>query len=135
MWEEATIIFGECESLLKRLDRCKNNLKKLSTKNVLEHVSSGFSIFAISSCKIDKDAMKKFCGFLKEDAMEIINFEKKKMIPLTNKEHILYHIQQICHICKKHSKINTLKIWNIARLEKIYWKCKISDMFIIKSCW
>ena len=110
MWEEAIIIFGECESLLKRLDRCKNNLKKFSTKKVLEHASSGFSIFAISSCKIDKDGMKKFCGSLKEDAMEIINFEKKKMIPLTNKEHILYHNQQICHICKKHSKINTLKI-------------------------
>ena len=30
--------------------------------------------------------MKKFFESLKELAMEIINFEKKKMMPLTNKE-------------------------------------------------
>ena len=31
-----------------------------------------------------KDCMKKFCESLKEHAIKIINFEKTKMIPLTN---------------------------------------------------
>ena len=30
--------------------------------------------------------MRKFCESIREHAMKIINFEKKKIIPLTNKE-------------------------------------------------
>ena len=33
-----------------------------------------------------KDCMKKFCEFLKEHAKNIIDFEKKKMLPLTKEE-------------------------------------------------
>ena len=47
-----------------------------------------------------KDCMKKFCKDLKEHATRIINYEKKKIIPLT-KEKINYNDQQICYICKK----------------------------------
>ena len=31
--------------------------------------------------------------------MEIINFKKKEMIPLTNKEIKLYEKQKLCYIC------------------------------------
>ena len=48
-----------------------------------------------------KDCMKKFCKDLKEHAMRIINYEKKKIIPLTKEEKINYNDQQICYICKK----------------------------------
>ena len=33
--------------------------------------------------------------------MEIINFEEKEMIPLTNKEIKSYEKQKVWHICKK----------------------------------
>ena len=33
--------------------------------------------------------------------MEMINFKKKEMIPLTNKEIKSYEKQKVCHICKK----------------------------------
>ena len=33
--------------------------------------------------------------------MEIINFEEKEMIPLTNKEIKSYEKQKVCHICKE----------------------------------
>ena len=36
-----------------------------------------------------EDSMKKFCLSLKEHAMEIINFEKKNIIPLTKS---IYHM-------------------------------------------
>ena len=33
--------------------------------------------------------------------MEIINFKKKEMIPLTNKEIKSYEKQNVCYICEK----------------------------------
>ena len=34
-----------------------------------------------------KNCMKMFCEFLRNHAMKIINIEKKKIIPLTNKKY------------------------------------------------
>ena len=48
-----------------------------------------------------KDCMKKFCKDLKELRTEIINFEEKEMIPLTNKEIKSYEKQKVCYICEK----------------------------------
>ena len=45
--------------------------------------------------------MKKFCKDLREHATKIINYEKKKMIPLTIEEKIYHNEQEICYICKK----------------------------------
>ena len=45
--------------------------------------------------------MKKFCKDLKEHATRIINYEKKKIIPLTKEGKINYNDKQICYICKK----------------------------------
>ena len=45
--------------------------------------------------------MKKFCKNVKEHATKIINYEKKKIIPLTTEEKIHYNEQEICYICKK----------------------------------
>ena len=33
--------------------------------------------------------------------MKIINYEKKEMIPLTDKKTEFYEKQKACHICKK----------------------------------
>ena len=33
--------------------------------------------------------------------MEVINFEKKEMIPLTDDENKYYEKKKYCHICKK----------------------------------
>ena len=53
--------------------------------------------------------MKKFCKDLKEHATKIINYEKKKMIPLTTEEKIHYNNQKICYICKKEFNNNDKK--------------------------
>ena len=45
--------------------------------------------------------MKIFCKDLKDQAMKIINYEKKEMIPLTDEEKESYENQEICHICEK----------------------------------
>ena len=54
------------------------------------------------------DFMRKFRESLKEHTMKIVNFEKKLMISLTNKELQSYASQENCHICKKRFKTNTL---------------------------
>ena len=38
---------------------------------------------------------------LKDQAMKIINYEKKEMIPLTVEEEESHENQKICHICEK----------------------------------
>ena len=45
--------------------------------------------------------MKMFCKGLKEQAMKIINYEKKKMIALTDKEKESHENQKVCFICEK----------------------------------
>ena len=59
--------------------------------------------------------MAKFCKGLREHATKIINYEKKKMIPLTKKEEKNHNKQKVCYICeeefntddsdKKHHKV------------------------------
>ena len=69
-------------------DGCKNNPEDSSTIKASKHVPSGFSMSTISSFKRienkhdvyrGKDRVKKFCESLREHAIKIINFKKKKM--------------------------------------------------------
>ena len=62
--------------------------------------------------------MKTFCGSLREHAMNIINFDKKKN-DIINKQTARYENAKICYICKERLKINILKIKNIVKLEII----------------
>ena len=45
--------------------------------------------------------MKMFCEDLRDQAIKIVYYEKKKMIPLTNKETESHEKQKVCYICKK----------------------------------
>ena len=45
--------------------------------------------------------MKKFCQFLGEHAIKIINFKKKKMKLLTKEQQEAYENAKICYICKE----------------------------------
>ena len=68
--------------LIEKIDECKNYLENLSKTKVGEHIPSDFSMFTILPFKnidnkhnvhSDKDYIKKFCEYLRERAMEIIN--------------------------------------------------------------
>ena len=74
------------------------------------HKPSGYSL--VTCCSFDKskneqkyyrgkDCMIMFCRDLKEQAMKIINYEKKKIIPLTDKEKETHENQKVCYICEK----------------------------------
>ena len=101
-----SIIYADFESLVKKVDGCKNNPEKLSIAKIGEHIPCVYSVSTIWTFdgignKHDiyrgEDCMEKFWVSLREHAAKIINFEKKKMIPLTNKEYESYLIQVNCH--------------------------------------
>ena len=104
------IIYADLECLLEKMSTCINNPNESSTTKINKHTPSGYSIF--THCSFDesnnklnyykgKDCMKKFSKDLREHASKIINYEKKKMIPLTTEEKIYHNKQKICYICKK----------------------------------
>ena len=78
-------IYADLECLLKKINTCQNNPEKSYTEKKATH----------------KDCMKIFCKDLKDQAMKTINYEKKEMIPLTDKEKETHENQKICCICKK----------------------------------
>ena len=45
--------------------------------------------------------MKMFCKDLKEQAMKIINYEKKEMIPLTDKKRVLWKSGNLLYMWKR----------------------------------
>ena len=81
------IIYADLECIIEKIDGCKNNPENSSTTKVSEHIPSGFSMSTILSFtsienKHDvykgNDCIKKFCEFLREHRIKIINFKKKK---------------------------------------------------------
>ena len=90
-------IYADLECLLEKMSTCPNNPNKSSTTKINKHAPSGYSIFThcsfsetknkINYCRGD-DCMKKFGKDLREHSTKIVNYEKKKMIPLTTKEEI-----------------------------------------------
>ena len=103
------VIYADLESLIEKTDGCKNNPENSSTTKAGQHIPPGFSMFTISSFKSienkhdvygGKDRMKKFCESLREDAMEMVKFKKKKINLLTNEQQKSYANSKICYISK-----------------------------------
>ena len=81
------VIYVDTESLLEKIDTCHNNSEKSSTTKVNERTACGSSLeIEMIRCK---DGTENFCKDLKEHAMKLSNFERLKMLPLTEREQIL----------------------------------------------
>ena len=91
------LVYADLEYLLEKMSTCQNNPNESSTTEINKHAPSGYSLF--THCSFDKtknkldyyrgkDCMKNLSKDLREHATKIINYEKKKMIPLTIKEKI-----------------------------------------------
>ena len=96
------IIYADMESLNKKIDGCANSLENSSTTKIGEHIPCGYSMSTIwafdnignkHTLHRGEDCVKSFCESLREQAKNIIDFEKKKMLLLT-----------VCYICGKRSK-------------------------------
>ena len=105
------IIYADLESLLENMNTCHNVPQKSSTTKINKyqhhrdihclhtaHLMQRKIILIIIEAKI---CMKNFCLDLREHAIEMINHEKKEMIPLTKKEQNMHNKQKVSEICKK----------------------------------
>ena len=112
------VIYADLECLLEKMSTCINIPNESSTTKINKHTPSCYSI--ITHCSFDKsknklnyyrgkESMKKFSKDLREHVSKIINYEKKKMIPLTTEEKIYHNKQKICYICKKEFNNNEKK--------------------------
>ena len=91
------IIYADLECLLKKEQSCQNNSKNFYAEKKATHKSSGYSLSL--NCSFDETkSQRKF--YRKKDLIEIINYEEKEMIPLTDNETKFYEEQKVCHICK-----------------------------------
>ena len=81
------IIYADLESLLDKIHSCQNNPKKSYTGKKAKHTPSGYSW--ITCCSFDaskhecgyyreKDCMEMFCKDFRDQAMKIINYQKKR---------------------------------------------------------
>ena len=95
---------------IKKTQYCQNNPKNSDTEKKAKQKPSGYAWCSI--CLFDdtktkcyfytgKDCIEKFCNDLKELGTKMINFKKKELIPLINKEIKSYEKQSICYICEK----------------------------------
>ena len=92
----AHAFYLDLESLLIKTQSCRNNPQDSYTERKAIHEACGYSLNLVTSCDSNKnahnyyrgkDCVKKLCKDLKDQVMEIINYEnKKKMIPLTDDE-------------------------------------------------
>ena len=108
-------IYFDFESLLEKVDNCCNDLEKSSATKINEHAPSSYSLFTCclfdaKGHKLDsyrgEDCLKKFCKNLKEHVLKIINYEKKKIMPLTEEEREAHRCAKICYICRKEFSTN-----------------------------
>ena len=103
-------IYADLECIIKKIDECKNSPENSSTTKVRKYIPLGFLMSTISSFRgienkhdvyRGEDCMKKFYEFLREQAMKIINFKKKKMKLSKKEQHELHKNAKICHICEE----------------------------------
>ena len=88
----------------------------MSTKKVVEHIPTSFSISATSLFKCIK-IKKKICESLRGHAIEILNIDNRKKVPLTNKEYISCHNEQFHYICIERFEYKYADGKNIVKLE------------------
>ena len=116
------VIYADLECLLEKMSSCINSPNESSATKINKHTPSGYSVF--THCSFDesknklnyyrgKDCMKKFSKDLIEHASKIINYEKKKMIPLTTEQKIYHNKQKMCYICKKEFNNNDKKNYKV----------------------
>ena len=132
------IIYADLECLLQKINTCSNNPEKSYTEKKATHRPSGHSLVKYSSFHKSKnerkyyrgkDCMKIFCNDLKDQANKIINYEKKEMIPLTDKEKESYENQKICYICEKEFCIDEDNKKEFRKMQKVRDHCHYTGKY------
>ena len=95
---------------IKKITIYSKQPRKILYRKKARHEPCGWALY--TRCSFDKkenklnyyrgkDCIEELYKKLKENAMKIINREKKEMVPLTHEENNFYNGQKICYICKE----------------------------------
>ena len=133
------IVYADLECILEKVQYCQNNPKNLYTEKKSKHKPSGYAWSLI--CSYDdkknkryfyrgKDCIENFCKDLKELGTEIINFKKKGMKPLRNKEIKSYKKEKVCYICEKKFCYDKNKKSEYKLFHKVRDHCHYTGNFI-----
>ena len=127
------LIYADTELCLKKhsfvikiFKKCPHQ-KQTNIQRVLFHYSHTVYLITTKANMISTDSMKHFCADLKMHATEINNFEKKEMLPLTEKQEKKCKKQKFCH--NKNSMKSLMKIKSTVRSGslslhwRIVWSC------------
>ena len=105
----AHVIYMDLECLLIKTQSSQNNPEESYTERSAIHEACDYLIDLVTSYDPNKNkhifdrgkyCTKNLCKDLREQAMEIINFEEKEMTPLTDDEIRYYENRKYCHICR-----------------------------------
>ena len=101
------IIYADIESFIRKIDECANNpVNSLITK-IVDHIPTKYSMSRIRgfdhiedkhTLYHGKDCVKKRCTTLREHAKNIIDFQKKKVPPVTKEELKSHKDAKVCYI-------------------------------------
>ena len=89
------VIYADIDSLIKKIHGYADNPENFSTAKIGEHIPCGYSLSTVwgfdriedkHTLYRGKDCMKKPCTSLREHLKNIIDFEKKKMLPVTKEK-------------------------------------------------
>ena len=132
------MIYADLECLLEKMHSHQNNPKKSYTEKKAKHTPSGYSWFICYSFDVSKnelgyyrgkDCMEKFCKNLRENAMKIINYGKKEMIPLIDEETEFCENQKVSHICQKEFSTDTYDKNKFKLYHKVRDHCHYTGKF------
>ena len=73
--------------------------------------------------------MEKFSKDLKNQAIKLINYEKKEMILLTNDKKKFYEKQKVCCICKKEFCTDKTYEKEFKLIQKVRYHCHYTGKF------
>ena len=106
--------------MIKKIHGRANNPEKSSKTKIVEHVPCEYSVstkWPFDNIEINyslydgEDSMKEFYIFIREHAANLIDFGRKEMLPLTEKELKLLQDSTVCYICKNlHKSLLKIKI-------------------------
>ena len=105
------MMYAHFEAILKPIQGPSPNPEEQYTKEVNQHIPSGFCIYSkftygevenLLRLYRGEDCVEEFCDHIKEETKRLYNmFPKKPMDPLTNKQWKRYKRVSKCHICYK----------------------------------
>ena len=114
---------------MKKTDGCTNNSESSSTTKIDECIPCWYSrstILAFDHIENKhtlypgKDCKEQFCESLREHEKNIIDFEKKKMLPLTKEELKPHQDVKVYYICGKIILKRLSKIMNYQKVRDHY---------------